>query len=91
MNLKVAGFGAIAVIAFIASIYWIGKLGPATDPTNAVAGFFLFQSHCTITAAEPASVKPSLQASNKPHTVTVIQSGYNPSPVILQLVLRGPR
>ena len=53
MNLKVAGIGGVAVVAFVASIYWLGNLGPAIDPTNAMAGFYLFQSHCSIPPIEP--------------------------------------
>jgi len=53
MNFKVAGLGGVAAVAFMASIYWIGNLGPATNPTNAMAGFFLFQSYCSIPPVEP--------------------------------------
>lgn len=91
MNLKVAGLFGVAVIAFMSSIYWICNLGPATDPSNAVAAFFLVQSHCTVPAAEPAPVAPKLPVRNTPHMATFIQSVSDPSPVILRLVLRGSR
>ena len=74
MNLKVAGLGGVAVVAFTASIYWIGNLGPATDPTNAMAGFFLFQSYCSIPPVDSGEpVAPPVSGGAKA-TVRAIDS-----------------
>lgn len=97
MNLKVAGLFGVAVIAFVTSIYWIGNLGSVTNPTNAMAGFFLFQSYCSLPPVEsvdpvaPGSVTAKGRATDRPRNaasrpVVVVASNAGHTTTIVVIV-----